>query len=210
MTDSERQKILEMIEAGKITPQDGLILMQTLETTPLELAAADQTQETPGPESTESAAEKERREAFFAGKLKRFRRLWLIPLFFSLLLTVGAAYWMFLQLQHSGLGFGFLFPALLLALGVLTLTLAAASRDARWLYLNVLQKPGETPRRIVIAFPMTLVTGLVNLTGGLAPGFERERMKMVMEAFTQSISLDEPVLIEVHDDDGEEVQIYIG
>lgn len=212
MTDSERQKILKMIEEGKITPEEGLVLMQALDDEPAELPEDDPREENPGEAAPigEAESEKERREAFFAGKLNRFRRLWILPMIFGILLTVGSAYWMFAALEKSGLGFWFLCAWLPLTLGILAIALAFSSRESRWLYLNVKQKPGETPQRIVISFPMNLVTWLVNVFGNFIPGSELEHVGTVMDAITQSLSSEGPVMIEVHEEDGEDVQVYIG
>jgi hypothetical protein len=218
MTDSERQQILKMIEEGKITAADGLKLMQTLEEVPVddEPAAlpdgdyADAGIATTAEPIGEADEEKARRESFFAGKVNRFRRLWMIPLTFGILVTVGSAYWMYSALEKAGLGFWFFCASLPLALGVFVMALAFSSRDSRWLYVNVKQKPGERPSRIVVSFPMSLVTWLFNVFGKRMPGRERERAGMVMDAFEKSISLDEPILIEVDDEDGEHVQVYIG
>lgn len=222
MTDSERQQILKMIEEGKITPDEGLKLMQALDEVPLDeepaalpdslMGEADSDTEPvfvkqPGGEAEGEAA---RRESFFAGKIHRFRRLWMIPMTFGVLVTVGAAYWMYAALENAGMGFWFFCSWLPFALGVLVIALAFSSRDSRWLYLNVKQKPGEKPSRIVITFPMSLVTWLFGIFGNHMPGRERERAGMVMDAFQKSISSDEPILIEVDEEDGEHVQVYIG
>ncbi len=219
MTDSERQQILKMIEEGKITPDEGLKLMQALDEVPLDEehaalppapAAGDNSDAEPAFMAESIGEEKARRESFFARKVNRFRRLWMIPMTFGILLTAGAAYWMHLALQNAGMGFWFFCSWLPFALGVLVIALAFSSRDSRWLYVNVKQKPGEKPSRIVVSFPMSLVTWLFGMFGNHMPGRERERVGMVMDAFQKSISSDEPILIEVDDEDGEHVQVYIG
>lgn len=233
MTDSERQQILKMIEEGKITPDEGLKLMQALDEVPLdeEPAALPPAPDLPAGgfvvdaqpgdddsdaepvfvmgSSGEADGERARRESFLAGKVNRFRRLWMIPMTFGVLVTVGAAYWMYSALQNAGMGFWFYCSWLPFALGVLVIALAFSSRDSRWLYVNVKQKPGEKPSRIVVSFPMSLVTWLFGMFGNRIPGRERERAGMVMDAFAKSVSSDAPVLIEV-DDDGARVQVYIG
>lgn len=224
MTDSERQQILKMIEEGKITPDEGLKLMQALDDVPVdeEPASLPPAPDFPAGEdasdaepvfvtspSGEADGEKVRRESFFAGKVNRFRRLWMIPMTLGVLATVGAAYWMYAALENAGMGFWFYCSWLPFALGVLVIALAFSSRDSLWLYVNVKQKPGEKPSRIVVSFPMSLVTWLFGIFGNRMPGRERERVGMVMDAFQKSISSGEPILIEV-DDDGAHVQVYIG
>ncbi len=221
MTDSERQQILKMIADGKISADDGLKLMHALDEVPLDEepaalppdpAAGDDSDAEPAfvtSPSGEADGERARRESFFAGKVNRFRRLWMIPLAFGVLVTVSAAYWMYSALQNAGMGFWFFCSWLPFALGVLVIALAFSSRDSRWLYVNVKQKPGERPGRIAVSFPMSLVTWLFGVFGNRMPGRERERAGMVMDAFAKSVSSDAPVLIEV-DDDGAHVQVYIG
>ncbi len=222
MTDSERQQILKMVEEGKITPDDGLKLMQALDEVPLdeepaalppfpaEGDASDADTVFVTESGGEADEERARRESFFAGKVNRFRRLWMIPLSLGVLVTIGAAYWMYSALQNAGMGFWFYCSWLPFALGVLVIALAFSSRDSRWLYVNVKQKPGEKPGRIVVSFPMSLVTWLFGIFGHRMPGRERERVGMVMDAFEKSVSSDAPILIEVDEDDGERVQVYIG
>lgn len=220
MTDGERQQILKMIEEGKITPSEGLKLMQTLDEAPLDEepaalppAGGDDSDAEPVSFTEpigEADGEKARRESYFAGKVNRFRRLWMIPMTFGVLATVGAAYWMYSALENAGMGFWFFCSWLPFALGVLVIALAFSSRDSRWLYVNVKQKPGQKPSRIVVSFPMSLVAWLFGMFGSRMPGRERERVGMVMDAFEKSISSDEPILIEVNDEDGEQVQVYIG
>ncbi len=225
MTDSERQQILKMIDEGKISADEGLKLMQALDEVPLDeepaalppapgfLADGDDADAEPvfvTEPGGEAEGEKARRESFFARKINRFRRLWVIPLTFGVLVTVGAAYWMYSALENAGMGFWFYCSWLPFALGVLVIALAFSSRNSRWLYVNVKQKPGEKPGRIVVSFPMSLVVGLFGIFGNHLPGRERERVGMVMDAFEKSISSDEPILIEVDEGDGEHVQVYIG
>ncbi len=224
MTNSERQQILKMIEEGKITPEEGLKLMQALDEALLDEEPAalppapnfSTSGEAPGAEPRfatnpggESQSERARRESFFAGKIRRFRRLWIIPMTIGVLLTIGAAYWMYAALQNAGLGFWFFCASLPFALGVLAMALAFSSRNSLWLYVNLKQKPGEKPGRIIISFPMSLVNWLFRIFGNQMPAREREQAGMVMEAFQKSISSGQPVLMEV-DDNGAHVQVYIG
>jgi hypothetical protein len=218
MTDSERQQILKMIEDGKITPEQGLKLMQALEETPVD---EEEPSALPGgePEGAsvqipepigEADEEKAKREAFFAKKINRFRRLWAIPLIFGILVTIGAAYWMYSSLESAGMNFWFFCAWVPFFLGILVTALAFSSRESRWLYVNVKQKPGEKPGRIVISFPIGLVTWLVNIFGGVIPTSDRAKANMVMGALQKGVTSDEPILVEVDDEDGEHVQVYIG
>jgi hypothetical protein len=214
MTDSERQQILKMIEDGKITAEEGLKLMQALgeepedDSTP-ELPAGD---EIPSfiTEAGDQAEGEKKADPEFDRKLNRFRSLWTIPLWIGVAITVAGAYWMYASMQASGFGFWFYCSWLPFLLGVLMVALAFSSRTSRWIYVNVKQKPGETPQRIVIAFPLSIVSWLMTFVKGKIPEREHGAMDEVMGAIVNSTKSTEPLMVDVHEDDGEHVQVYIG
>jgi hypothetical protein len=215
MTDSERQQILKMIEDGKITAEEGLKLMQALGEEPED---DDSTPELPAGDEipsfiTEAVGEAEgekKADPEFDRKLNRFRSLWTIPLWIGVAITVAGAYWMYASMQASGFGFWFYCAWLPFLLGVLMVALAFSSRTSRWIYVNVKQKPGETPQRIVIAFPLSLVSWLMTFVKGKIPEREHGAMDEVMGAIVNSTKSTEPLMVDVHEDDGEHVQVYIG
>ncbi|HEY3310727.1 MAG TPA: hypothetical protein VGK00_03715 [Anaerolineales bacterium] len=215
MTDSERQQILKMIEDGKISPAQGLTLMRALDEVP------DDEAELPGdgaevvlpviaPENPGDSFQSEHHtDPEFDRKLAGYRRLWVIPLWIGVAITVAGAYWMFTALQAGGFGFLFFLASLPFLFGVLLVVFAFSSRTSRWIYVNVKQKPGETPQQIVIAFPLSLVSW------GLK--FARQNKFVqdgpagdVMGALLESTRSNEPLLVDVNDEDGEHVQVYIG
>src|SRR5690242_18253746 len=101
MTDNERQQVLKMIEEGKISAAEGLKLMQALD----EDTANEQVevvQNAAGQDRTTAGSDPE-----FDRKINRFRKLWMIPVWVGVLVTVAAAYWMYSAVQSSGLGFWF-------------------------------------------------------------------------------------------------------
>jgi hypothetical protein len=220
MTDSERQQILKMIADGKISAEEGLKLMQALdgepdpeddESLPLMIEA-----EAPGHSSIDSdfsAADEpdmHKTDPEFDRKLNRFRSLWIIPLWLGVAITVAGAYWMYSALQSAaGMGFWFYFSWLPFLLGVMITAAAFSSRTSRWIYVNVKQKPGETPQRIVFAFPLSLVGWGINLARRNIPARERGAMEEVMHAVIDSTRSDEPLMVDVNED-GEHVQVYIG
>jgi hypothetical protein len=213
MTDSERQQILKMIEDGKITAEQGLTLMQALgdepedESVP-ELPAGDEIPSfitEPGGE----AEDEKKTDPEFDRKVNRFRSLWTIPLWIGVAITVAGAYWMYASLQASGFGFWFYCAWLPFLLGVLVVAVAFSSRTSRWIYVNVKQKPGETPQRIVIAFPLSLVSWLMMFAKGKIHEHERGAVDDVMRAVFESTKSTEPLMVDVNED-GEHVQVYIG
>ena len=218
MTDSERQQILKMIEDGKISAEQGLVLMQAL--------ADDEPEdelvvpELPGAETTPPAVEvlppagmlqsEPRSDPEFDRKLNRFRSLWTIPLWLGVALTVSGAYWMYTALQTAGFGFGFFFAWLPFLLGVLLTALAFSSRNSRWIYINVRQRPGESPQQIVLAFPLSLVSWILQFTKHSISDGERGASSEVMNAIFESTHSNGPLMVDVQEEDGEHVQVYIG
>ncbi|MCX6066166.1 MAG: hypothetical protein NT121_10490 [Chloroflexi bacterium] len=214
MTDSERQQILKMIEDGKITAEQGLTLMQALGDDPqddgLAEVPADETIPSFITESGGEAESKKTTDPEFDRKVNRFRSLWVIPLWIGVAITVAGAYWMYSALQSTGFGFWFSCAWLPFLLGVLVTALAFSSRTSRWIYINVKQKPGESLQRIVIAFPLSLVSWGINFVKGAVPQSERGAAVDVMKAVFDSTKSDEPLMVDVREDDGEHVQVYIG
>jgi len=213
MTDSERQQILKMIADGKITAEEGLTLMQALGEEPEEdlpeLPAGDLIPSFVTEKSSEAESER-KPDPDFERKLNRFRSLWMIPLTIGVAITVAGAYWMYSALQANGFGFWFYCAWLPFLLGVLATAVAFSSRASRWIYVNVKQKPGETPQRIVIAFPLSVVSWVMTFAKGYVPEHARGAMDEVMGAVFQSTKSSEPLMVDVEEEDGEHVQVYIG
>ena len=227
MTDSERQQVLKMIEDGKISAEQGLILMQALDAAP-EDGSDEEAQNQileglPEPSATadsflpdsldptgNSKSERARTDPDFERKLNRFRNLWVVPLWVGVTITVCGAYGMYAALRSGGLGFWFYFAWLPFLLGVVVTALAFSSRSSRWIYINIQQKKGESPQKIVLTFPLSLVTWIVNFVKFSVPAGEVGPIKEVMSALFESTQSSEPLLVDVQEEDGEHVQIYIG
>jgi hypothetical protein len=215
MTDGERQQILKMIHDGKITAEQGLVLMRALDEEPEDQPAPAQPPEadlspTPGIEPTTPAGVESRVNPELERKINHFRRLWTIPLVIGVAITVLGAYWMNLALQTSGFGFWFLLAWIPFLLGVLVIALAYASRSSRWLYINIQQKPGESPQRIVLAFPLPLVQWGMQLASKNTRIRDGRSTNQVMAALFAGTQSGEPLTVDVNDENGEHVQVYIG
>jgi hypothetical protein len=146
-----------------------------------------------------------RRDAEFDQKIERFRRLWLIPLGGGILLSVLSAGWMYAAL-HS---FWFYFAFLFFMLGVGLVVLGFDSRTSRWIYVNVEQKPGEQPGRIVISFPLSPVRWVLGLFGGYIPAEHKGALNEVLDAILRTKQSDDPFFVDAYEDE-QRVQVYIG
>ena len=214
MSNDEREQILKMVSDGKITAEEALKLMQALDEPPTEEPTEMEIEAIPAPEPKEENTEpKPQVDPEFTKKVNRFRRLWLIPLSIGIVLTVLGAWWMYTAMLDSGYGFWFLCAWFPFLLGVLIITVGAISKTSRWIYVNVEQKPGESPRHIVIAFPIPsgiLRWGIRNFGHNIPPE-HRSTADVAMKAiFEEEGTFKEPLFVDVNDDDGEHVQVYIG
>ena len=214
MTDQERNQVLKMIEEGKITPEQGLQLMQALDqqvpdlesaalpaAPVVESAQGDASAHTPEPDS-----HVERLKA-------KARRLWQIPLWAGIFITVVSALGMYAIMRGPGLNFWFYFMLLPLLLGVALTALAAGSRAARWIYVDVHQQPGEYPQHIFLGFPLPLklTAWFLRTFGPMIPDLQRTNVDEIIQVIESGFNGKEPLIVHVDEGDADErVQIYIG
>ena len=217
MTDQERNQILKMIADGKITPQEGLKLMQALD-------QENPTQELPQTSVNFSAPENEAQKAgsetdkpTFDPRIQQLkdtvRRLWQIPLWIGIAITVLSAMGMYAVLLGPGMNFWFFFLLLPLLLGVLVTAMAVGSRQARWIFVDVRQKPGERPERIFLGFPLPLrlTAWFLRVFGPMIPQLHRTNVDEVIQVIETGFTGPEPLIVNVDEgEDGERVRVYIG
>jgi hypothetical protein len=215
MSEDEREQVLKMVSEGKITPEEALKLMQALDE---QVVDDEPAQALPEPELQPQPVNappepKSQPDPEFTNKVNRYRRLWLIPLSIGLVLTVLGAWWMYSAMLNSGFGFWFLCAWFPFLLGVAILVIGAISKTSRWIYINVEQKPGERPRHIIIAFPIPsplLRWGMRNFGHNIPPEHRAQADMAMKVIFEEDDALKEPLFVDVHDEDGEHVQVYIG
>jgi len=224
MTDKERNQILKMIESGKITAEEGLHLMGALDQSPAEEEGIPEPMETgaqpppePGTETDFSKARAEESSFETDPRISRVksaaRRLWQIPLWIGIVITVVSATGMYAIMRGPGMNFWFFFLALPLLLGVAVAAAAVGSRKARWIFVNVQQKPGEKPAHIFIGFPLPLklAAWFFRNFGNRIPDLKKTNVDDIIEAMESGFRGDSPLIVHVDEgDDGERVQVYIG
>jgi len=213
VSEAERDQILKMVSEGKITPEEALKLMQALDESTDESAVESPVEViAPTPPPDDQPQQKAQPDPEFTDKVNKFRQLWLIPLTVGLILTVLGAWWMYSEMLNSGFGFWFLCAWIPFLLGVAIVTIGAISKTSRWLYVNVEQKPDESPRHIVVAFPIpspVLRWGIRNFGHNIPPE-HRAEVDVAMKTIFEEDALKEPLFVDVHDEDGGHVQVYIG
>jgi hypothetical protein len=215
MTDQERNQVLKMIADGKITPEEGLHLMQALDETPVELQPA--VPEAPVPVNPEPEIKTEKPASEFDPRLDELkasvRRLWQIPLWVGIAVTILSAVGMYAIMRGPGMNFWFYFLLLPLLLGVLVVALAVGSRQARWIYVDVHQKPGQNPKRIFLGFPLPLklTAWFLRVFGPMIPSLKKTNVDEMIQIIETGFSGDEPLIVNVDEGkEGERVRVFIG
>jgi hypothetical protein len=199
---AERAKILEMIDQGVINAEEGYQLLRALdsdESTPIEEEQPTRVDEThhqpPTPE-----------------EINQWKRWWLIPFWVGtgiVVLGAGLMYWAW---QAAGFGFWFACAWFPFLLGVALLALAWSSQRSPWLHLRV-HKPGDSPKKITISFPIPIRISAWGLRtfGRWIPNLDATGLDELILALNDSADQGAPFFIDVHEGEGgERVQVFIG
>jgi hypothetical protein len=145
--------------------------------------------------------------------LKRFRRLWGIPVFIavgSLILSGLGLVLMYLSARDvAALGFLCVWSIFLLALATTALFLVA--RRAPWLYVHIEEHEG-TRINFAIPVPWGLIGWMVRVSRPFVPA---EQMVHLETAAAIAMTMRDnpnadPIIVDVDDEDGDKVQVYIG
>lgn len=198
-----RNQVLQMLQDGKLTAEQAQELLQALEP------------ESPT-DDTREAIQGEIVEPVEPPDMDRFRRFWQYPFFIALtvLIAVGLGLRSMYQASEGAMTFWF-FCVLSLFILIFALTaLAFMSRSAPWLHVRIKGKEGN---KIAISLPLPM--GLAQWGIGIARNFvpEAEQANLDMAAaFIRATRHDlkgpdtEPFMINIDDEDGDQVQVFIG
>ena len=221
---NERIQILEMIETGVISAEEGARLLRALEaddemehqvqmnadeSISVETLLPEEGEQEPEPVSGEVL------ESIFEPEIDKWRRWWMIPLWIGVGITIIGGLLMLWAYQASGFSFWFGCSWLPFLLGIAVMAMAWGSRTARWLHQRVQQEPGEWPRTIAFSFPLPLrfAAWFLRTFGNFIPKVNETGVNVdqLIQAFESNTSPTTPLFVEVDEgEDGEKVQIYIG
>lgn len=236
-TSSARLHILNLIEEGQISAQEGLRWLQELQEgrLPAEIIADDQT--SPLEEATTSAAnasgfvlpEPAQTSAGFdateaasraswkqtdeiAPSIRKWKRWWIVPLWIGAAAAIFGGLFMYLAMQSSGYRFWFFCASLPFILGLGLMALAWRMRSSPWLHLRIRQKAGNSPERISLSFPLPLrmTVWFTNTLGRFIPDLPGRELSQMIQSINGNLTPENPIFIEVDDGDGEHVEVYIG
>ena len=206
MSDKELKEILKMVEDGKITAEEASDLLTALE----EENVYAESEADMGQASHTYTREADPNLDAIVDKVRGY---WRIPLAVGVVVTVLGSLWMLGAMQSAGFGFWFYCAWIPFILGILVTTLAVGSKRSHWLFVKIKQAPGETPQNITFGFPLPLrfsawilrnfghhIQGLENVVG----------VEEILETLADTPIGDSALIVDVHDDNGEEVQVFIG
>ncbi len=211
--ENERLEILEMIQKGTISPEEGTKLIEAIgesrENSEIEYAIAKSELEG-NFEPVESYARSGEGNQEDFNKLKSW---WIIPFWIGVAITVMGGSLMYSAWSARGIRFGFIASWIPFLIGIGLLILGWNSRTGPWLHIRVQQKPGEKPERIAISFPIPnrFFAWSLRTFGSFIPKMNLSGADEILLALGNYSQGDTPLTIDVDDsDDGEKVKIYIG
>jgi len=212
MTDNEREQILKMIADGKISAEEGLRLMNILDQD-----SPEEDQATPPSTPPDASAQAEPSGMDADPKIARIKsiaqRFWQIPLWIGIIILILCAAGMYALIQAGNMNFWFYCLIAPLFLGVVIIAASAGSRRARWIFVDVEQKPGEKPQRIFLGFPLPLklASWFLRTFGHKIDDLKDTKVDEIIQVLETGVSSDEPLVVNVDEGEGgERVRVYIG
>lgn len=219
-TNDERMIILEKIESGEISVEDGGFLLDALDgRRPLQAEAGYGLPPTDGmiadpvPLAGEVLAGAVQPTAETHPQNEDFNRwkVWSWVAFgLAVLLTTLGAVWITQGWMVHPWGWGFWLAWIPFWLGVVGMI---ATFKARWVHVRIRQTQGEKPERIVISLPFStrlVRIGFPFISRWLPEQLKGENLAQLLVELENSLSSDEPIHIQVDEPDGEQVEVYIG
>ncbi len=202
--ETERLKILKLLEGGEIEADEAMALLAAMETQEAEVLPAVEREEQGGAlGGSASTADP------LAVQRRRWARFWVYPLLVGGAVLILGSLVMAL-VYGTGAARGWLVCGWLpMIAGLLVMLLAWWTRRAKWLHVRV-REGGE--RKIALSFPLPLALAawVLRLIGPFVPQLRETGVDELIMALRES-GRDEPISIDVQDDeDGEQVQLYIG
>jgi hypothetical protein len=202
-----RLRILQRLEDGEITAAQALSQLQAEAG---DTALAEPPAQPAGVLAAAPGGRSMPTSGVSADELAHWRRWWAAP--FALGLTLAAAGGLLVTWAFSASALALVCAALPLALGLLVAALALASRSARWVHLRVRTGQAEWPRNITLSFPLPLrfTAWVLRTFGPRIPELKQHGVDELILALAENATPETPLYLDVNQDGGEHVQVYIG
>ena len=208
----ERLEILRKIEAGEVSPEEGLRLLNAVDgdasetpermgINPISSPAVEVLQPAPSGQNVHPKSD--------MPDFSKFRMLSWIMFGAFLILTLISANWMIQGWLTKNFGWGFWLSWIPFAVGILGM---ATSLNSRWLHLRVREGGNGHQKNIRISMPLPLgiASWILNANPQWLPQEVRDKhIGETLREINHSITRDEPFYLEVDEDD-QHVEIYIG
>jgi len=214
MVDSAKRTIMDMVEQGQITAEEGLRLINAMgsQKEPHEVKESDSIVTVEPVEGNDNVSEPYQPSISPEEKhrLNQLKRWWILPFGVGLLITILGAVWMFNGYTNNGFGWGFWLAWIPFLLGVFILSVSFQTSHSVWVHVRIKQKPGETPQRIAISLPMPigLIRWFLRNFGHRISGLKDQPVSQYADIL-ENLSVEEPFYVHI-DEDGEEVEVFIG
>jgi hypothetical protein len=209
--DSERLEILNMIQEGTISTAEGLKLLEALDE-----SFDYKSEETTG--FTSSGEHLESNQSPFTENtqqvnddIQKWKEWWILPFGLgvgSILLGGALMYWAW---SVRGFSFGFVMAWIPFLAGIGLSVLGWNSKTGPWIHIRIQQRSGEKPARIAFSLPLPVrfSAWVLRVFGGFIPKLDATGLDEIILALGSSSAEDQPLSINVRDDDGEQVDIYL-
>ena len=210
----EQLQILKMLEEGQIGAEEAAELLAALRPVAAEEHPQDEGWEqgsaAPGMERAEPVVEKAAAAPGWEGPPARWSRFWIYPaLVGGGLLILGAVALGLLYAAGAAAGWRVFCGWLPMILGLVVALLALWSRNARWLHLRI-KEEGKHKMALSFPLPLTLTAWIVRIIRPYVPQLKETGVDEMILALRDT-NQEEPFFMDVQDEeDGEQVQIYIG
>jgi hypothetical protein len=186
---SEQLRILELIEAGEISAEEGARRLGAL-------AEAAETTKPPEPPAAPRPA--------------LVRWLWQGAFWTGVALLAGGGLLMASVYSQGGATGGLVWGWILFIFGVLVTLLGWWLQRAHWLSVRVRQSKGPNVT-IALPMPLTLTAWALRIARPFVSELEETRADELLLALRDEIRNGNPFFVEVNDEeDGEHVQVYFG
>jgi hypothetical protein len=223
-TNDERQQVLRMIADGKITPEEGARLLAALgggappalaESAASTDASTEPADDLPYPEQADTqqqayTPEQEVVPPPIEAQLPDTRHWWQVPFWIGAALLVAGAFTLAGGLSGSAICLALLCGLPLLLIGILAIIVAWFARNGPWVHIRVKNdRPGE--HNINLSVPLDLGVVAVRVAEPFVPQMRNTGVDDVILSMKDNVQKDQPLIIDVHDDeDGEHVQVIVG
>ena len=215
MIGEAEREILNMVQRGDLSANEGLRLMEAMSSDWMQDSNLVEDEIAPETIEGENPVEdqgQQKSSLLFddPDRIKQIKRWWLLPFGIGLLFIILGTVWMYTSFMANGFGAGFWLSWVPFILGILTVAVSLQASNKTWLHVRIRQKPGEKPQHIAISLPLPIsfTRWLLKTFGNHIPGL-RDLPVNDYADILNNFSPTEPFYVHVNED-GEEVVVFIG